>query len=258
VQRAISEGAGSDVQGAAAAQLAQQARSAAAQRFAALDANPAMRAAVSDMPPDKFLSSYVMQGNEGDIKQMMSSLQAQSPAQAEALQNSMMRHLKGVATGFRPDDKAVVSEAAMNQMVNNPNSAARNKALFGPQKFGQLQQLADVVGDMKWAPVASAINTSNTAATGANFVKSTVQGGPLNALLSGAKIVPGLSGAAGAAQQSLQSSRAAGLVGQTMAHSVGEVPKNIPLSALMKQGVDQLAAPAGAIAAGSRRRQPQQ
>jgi hypothetical protein len=253
VQNAIVNGAGGSVEGAEAANLARQARQAAAARFATLDQTPALRAAVSGVEPDKFIQKYVLQGNQSEIVNMMGMLQKTNPDAVGPLQDSVMAHIKNKAAPALSADNAVLGQATLRNFVNDPNMAARMKTVLGPDKFGTLRQLAEVAEDAKYAPAAAAVNYSNTAGAAANLVRGTVQGGPLNAVLSGAKMVPGFSAAAGAAQQSLQSSRAANLVNQAVSPSVGKAARQIPLP-----NIEQFGAKAGALGAGNERNRPQQ
>jgi hypothetical protein len=246
VQKSITEGAGSNAQGAQAAQLALQARQAAAARFAYLDATPGLRAATADVNPDKFIQNYILQGNEREIGNMMKALPAD---QVSSLQDSIMGYVRSRVTNRANAGNEIFSQAQMKQFVNDPNMSARLTQVLGPQKMGLLRQLNATAEDALYAPVASAVNRSNTAAAAANIVKSEVQGGALNKMLGVTKMVPGLSMPSSVAQQALQSSRATGLVNEALTPSVAVQQTGMTVPEMAGFG-----ARAGAAALGSQRK----
>ena len=191
VQKAISDGAGSSAEGTAAAGLAKAAREAASGRFKLIENTPGLKAAIQGAEPDKFLQKFVLQGNEREIGGMMDVLKKQDQKALTALQDSIMTHIKARVTGGATEENAIFSQAALKEFVNNPNMAARLTQVLGPERMATLRQLHRVAEDAIYAPVASTVNRSNTAAAGANLVKSEAQGGAANELLNIGKVIPG-------------------------------------------------------------------
>jgi hypothetical protein len=214
VQKAISEGAGSSVEGGAAASLAKAARTAAKERFGLIDQTPALKAAIHGEQPDKFIQKFILNGNAAEVKSMMDTLGKADPQAAEQLQNSVMGFIKNRVTNLNQDGS--FSQAQLKQFVADPNMSARLTKVLGPEKMSLLKQLNATAEDAIYAPHGSAVNRSNTASAGANLVKSAIQGGSLNSLLDVAKNIPGLATAASKGQEAVQSSRAAKLIDQAV------------------------------------------
>ena len=102
-----------------------------------------------------------------------------------------MNHIKARVTNGANEENAIFSQSALRQFVNDPNMAARMTQVLGPEKMGTLRQLQRVAEDAIYAPAASAVNRSNTAAAGANLVQNAAQGGAINELLNIGKTIPG-------------------------------------------------------------------
>ena len=222
VQQSISEGAGKDAIGAEAAGLAQTARAAASQRFNLIDATPGLKAAIQGQEPDKFLQKFVLQGNVGEIKNMVNTLGKQDPQVLAGLQDSLMQFIKERVGNQRGEGNATFSSDQLKRFVNDPNMAQRVGQVLGPQRMAQLKQLYQVSENALYAPTAAAVNRSNTASAAANIVKSEVQGGSMNAiadLLS--RYVPVLATPAQAAKAANQSARASALVNEAVNPTLG-------------------------------------
>jgi len=237
VQKAITEGAGSDATGTEAQALAQQARAAAKARFDQIDATPSLSAAIKGVQPDQFIQKYVMNGNIGEIQNMMSVLQKQSPEAVTALQNQVMAMIKGAATKNRGDN-TTMSENVLNNFVNDPYMSQRLEAVLGPEKMGQFRQLHDVMQNALHAPGTAFVNRSNTASAAKNLITEEIQGGNTNALLDAVNKIPGaqiISPATNAAKGAVQSGRAANLIDQTINPKL-YTPRTNPLQPLAGPG----------------------
>lgn len=216
VQDAIANGAGSDAQGAEAAFLAKSAREAAALRFRQINDTPAMKDAISGAQPDKFIQKHVLQGNEKEIGNMMDALKAESPQDVDDLRNALMSHIKQRVVNGHSAEDGVFSQDKLKGFVNDPNTRARIAQVLTPEQMTTLKQLNKVAEDALFAPVASAVNTSNTASAAANLIKGEVSGGILNKGLDIAKRFPALSSPAQVIQSGVQNKRAAALVGEAV------------------------------------------
>ena len=234
VQNAISQGAGQSAEGTAAAQLAKEARNAARERFQLIDNTPALKAAITDVQPDKFIQKYILGGNVGEIKNMVNVLGANDPQALSTLQNSVMQHIKGQVTGNATEGNAIFSQDKLKSFVRNPQMAARLNEVLGPTKIEALKQLHNVAEDAIYAPKASAVNTSNTASAAANIVNSALTNYPGSSLASFLKAskVPFVAPAAEAMQGKMQSKAAQELVNQAIASKVSQAPRSNYLSQL--------------------------
>lgn len=222
VQRSIVEGAGASAEGTAAAGLAQTARGAAAQRFQLIDQTPGLKAAIQGAEPDKFLQKYVMQGNVSEIRSMVNVLKQENPIALSNMQDSVMGLIKNATLNGRTDANATFSGDQLKKFVQDPNMSARLQEVLGPGRTAQLKNLYEVAENATYAPVASAVNRSNTASAAANLVKSEVQGGSVNSILDWiSKTVPGLSGPANIAKTANQAKRAENLVSEAVNPALG-------------------------------------
>lgn len=235
VQKSISEGAGSDAEGTAAAGIAKAARSAAKNRFDLIDATPALKAAIRNDQPDAFVQKFILQGNTAEVKSMMRTIESHDPQAAEALRDSMMNVIKQKVLNNQSSENGVFSQAQLKQFVSDPRMAPRIKEAIGPERFQLLSQLNRVAENSLYAPKAAAVNTSNTASAAANLVKEEVQGGSVNSLLDVMKKVPGLTTASQVGQQTYQGARAAALVRESVNPSVaGQTGANRVIDLLAK------------------------
>jgi len=232
VQKAITEGAGSNALGGEAAALAKAARQAAKARFNMIDSTPGLKAVLDGVEPDKFVQRFVLKGNVSEIKNMMGALSKTNPEAVKSLQDTLMGEIKSKVLNGRTDENGIFSQAQLKAFVTNPNMRARLEAVLGPQKMGVLRQLNDVAENALYDPVASAVNRSNTASAGANLVKSEVQGGSMNSLLEIAKKVPAIATAAKAGQEGVQAKRASKMVEEAVNPTLGNQRSGIPLKAI--------------------------
>lgn len=222
IQGAIANGAGSDAQGAEAAQLAQQARAVAAQRFKLIDTVPAYKAAITGAAPDKFLQKFFWNGNAGDIANTKTLLSA-DPQALGTVKSAIMGDIKQTALNNQSPENGIFSQAKYNGLLRDQNNARRLGALFEPGELGQMQRLGNVAENVILPPKAAAVNTSNTAGAAANLVQTAAQGGlglrALNLL--------------GKAEVPVVSPVAAGVAGRASA---------IPLRDLVRQSTQPLSA----------------
>lgn len=224
VQNAIEESAGKSAEGTAAAGLAKEARQAAKARFQAIDNTPAYKDAISGIEPDKFIQKRILQGNVGEIKSMVNMLRQNDPEALGTLQNSVMTHIKNQVTNGATDENAIFSQAKMKQFVTDPYTSARLQEVLGGAKMAKLKQLHQVAEDALYAPKASAVNTSNTAAAAANIVKSTLENAPGNTLFGmiANSNLPFAKSVAGTLQSKVQGTAISGMVKKAVSQEVGK------------------------------------
>jgi len=138
--------------------LADTARTAARERFQALDADPAYKAAVNGtVDPDKFVKKFVIGGSRDDVAIMRQSL-GNDPTAVQTLGVAALDHLR---------DQAGISDYRGNFSQAGYNKALRGldpklQALVSPQTAEQLQALGNVARHTQFQPRGSFVNNSNT------------------------------------------------------------------------------------------------
>lgn len=146
------------------------ARELAAKRFAAIEANPAYKAVVDGVEPDKFFQKYVSGANVSEIASLKGMI---GPENTTMLQNTLVGNLKRIALNRASDENGVFSQAAFNRALQDPVQMPRMAELFkdAPETLGQLYRVGRVAENVMKEPKASFTNTSNTAATGHNLIR---------------------------------------------------------------------------------------
>lgn len=146
-------------QAAALKGLADTARAAARERFQALEADPAYKAAVNEtVPPDKFVQKFVIGGTRDNVAKLSEAMAPDERA-AQTVKVATLDHLRsaaGIDSGYN----------------GNFTQAGFNKALQGLEpKLGSLldpktAEIARTVGDVarytQFQPKGSFANNSNT------------------------------------------------------------------------------------------------
>jgi hypothetical protein len=178
VERSIENAADNAPTGAAAeaAALAKEARSTAAGVFQTRREIPALKAALDDVAPDRFVQKYIINAPTREADGLLQVLK-QDPAAMGQARAQVMRYLK----------KAAFGENAAGDAPFSADRYARAIDLIGPQKlrafFGddalKLTLAAKVAAEINSIPVGAknAVNTSGTAAGVFNLLQQ-VAGAP--------------------------------------------------------------------------------
>lgn len=175
----IDSGAGQN-----ALDLYNRARGLAAQRFSIIDQTPALKAALDDVAPDKFVKNFIIssgpKANQRDVAALAEQL-ADNPQAMEQAKTQILAYLKDKALSGAPDEMGKFSPAGFRRALN---SIGRTKLgmFFTKQEMNEIDSLARVAGYEKFRPTGAAVNESNTAAT--------LIGRGLDALAQGASKVP--------------------------------------------------------------------
>jgi len=238
LNNAINE-AGANLPGQAGA-AAREARKIAQERFQTIDSIPALKDAIRGKEPDKWVTKHILQGNVNEIDKMQKYLQANNPEALAQVQNDIIKHIKNRVTNNVSDENAAFSQAGLKDFVKGP-MADRLQRFLTPEQFSNLTKLNRVAENALVAPVAAAVNRSNTAPAAANFVKGVVQSGEINNLLAtiAGWNFPLLTGAAVAVQQRVQQRKASDLLRQATEPTVVPPPprKTIPITDMVRPGV---------------------
>ncbi len=145
------------------------ARGMAKDRFATLDATPAMKAAVEGgVAPEKFVEKYVISPSASidDVGALMKQL---GPDAKMQLQAQVMDYLKRQATSNATDETAKFSQAAFKRALERVGDR-KLTAIFGEQTAKSLRNLQRVAEMVQVDPVAAGVNRSWTAPAAMDFL----------------------------------------------------------------------------------------
>lgn len=148
--------------GLAGAQNAwQEARGAARDRFQDLDSNPALKAAIDDVAPDKAFNKLVLNANERDLVKLVDNLKSTPEGQQNLadLQGATIEHFLSKATQANND---AFSPAGLNRAINSFGDT-RMKALFSPEQIARINDIKQVSDILMQQPLGAHVNHSNTA-----------------------------------------------------------------------------------------------
>lgn len=126
-----------------------------------VEANPALRAVLDGVEPDKFVSRYVTgQGaTAADLRSLMAEI---SPQAAEGLRQNVVKYLRDAATNST-DDITKFSNDAYRRALRNLGDAKLN-ALFPRETVDTLKNVGEAAKYMQAQPAGSAVNNSNSGA----------------------------------------------------------------------------------------------
>lgn len=172
--------------------LADEARSAAKERFDTLGSDKAYKAAINGkVAPDDFINKFVINGKKNDIDTMVKHLGTDSQAR-EVMAAGIVNWLKSKA-GISADGNGTFSQKGFNQALENIDPKILN--IVGPEVNKQLKALGNTARNIQERPVGSYVNESNTlvgamaekAKTGAEIGINWMAGGyPLGTMARGA------------------------------------------------------------------------
>lgn len=141
----------------------QEARGAARDRFQDLDSNPALKAAIDDVAPDKSFDKLVLKANERDLVKLVDNLKNSPDGKQNLadLQGATIEHFIAKATGA---DNGAFSTAQLNKAINSFGNN-RMRALFTPEQIARINDVQKVGDILMQRPQGAHINDSNTAST---------------------------------------------------------------------------------------------
>lgn len=170
LRSALNEAPVSDALGAESMAAYQSAKQLARQRFALIEQNPAYKAVVDGVEPDKFFQKYVQGANVAELGALKQLVGSDNTAM---LQQTMLGNLKKAALNRASDENGVFSQSAYNRILQDPVQAPRIAELFkdAPETLGHLYRIGRVAENVQAFPKGHSVNTSNTAPTVANIVR---------------------------------------------------------------------------------------
>jgi hypothetical protein len=174
--------------------LADEARSAAKERFDTLDSDKAYKAAVNGkVQPDDFINKFVVNGKKNDIDTMVAHLGVDSQAR-EVMAAGIVNWLKS-KSGISADGQGTFSQKGYNKALESIDP--KILTIVGPEVNKQLKALGNTARNIQERPVGGFVNESNTlvgamaekAASGAELGLNLIGGGqygiPIGTMLRG-------------------------------------------------------------------------
>lgn len=144
--------------------LADAARGAARTQFAALEADPAYKAAVNEtVSPDRFVSRFVTNAPRGDVATMARNFSGNPTAQ-QTLSVAALDHLRAAAR-ISPEWQGNFASASYLKALQA--LGPKLGSLVKPQLAEQLNTLGNVARYTQFQPAGSFVNNSNTFVAGA-------------------------------------------------------------------------------------------
>ena len=229
--------AGANLPGEAGA-MAKAAKKTAQDRFTTIESIPALRDALKGKEPDKFIDKYILRGNVEEIKKTVDYLSKNNPETLTQLQNDVLRFIKNRTTNNVSDENAKFSQAQLKAFVSDEQMASRLSKFLSKDQWENLKKLNKLAEYAYVEPAASAANRSNTASAAANIVKSSIQSGVVNDLLTnlaGIKF-PGVATGATALKEMNQRARANEMISQAI-NPAARPAQGIPIQGMVRPGV---------------------
>jgi hypothetical protein len=138
--------------------LADDARAAAKARFQMLEKDPAYKAAVEgNIPPDKFMEKFVINGTRDNVQTMIDQLGRDSVAH-QHMSAGTLNWLREKAV----DSSGNFSQAAFNKALNQLDKSQKLNLVFNPDASSTLKTLGNVAQYTQAQPKGSFVNNSNT------------------------------------------------------------------------------------------------
>lgn len=196
LRKALNDAPVTDQLGEESMQAYKAARQLAAQRFGLMEANPAYKAVVDGVEPDKFFQKYIQGANVSELGGLKKLV---GPENTALLQDTFTGNLKKIALNRASDENGIFSQSAYNKVLQDPVQGPRIRELFSdaPDRLGQLYRLGRVAEDVQAFPKGHSVNTSNTAPTAANMIRDVAKSETVESLwnlIPGARTIRGVKG----------------------------------------------------------------
>ncbi|MPZ46982.1 MAG: hypothetical protein GEV05_27180 [Betaproteobacteria bacterium] len=163
------------------------ARQAAATRFRLHDAIPALKAAADDeVAADDFVRKFVLGAKTNEAKELAAMLSRADPGAFQEARNQIGAALARSALGENVTGDRVLSPERLNRAIRTMGTD-KLKAFFAPEEVNKIQALGRVAAYINAVPTTAPVNTSNTASTLFNLMRS-IPGMP-SALAIGSQVV---------------------------------------------------------------------
>ncbi len=162
--------------------LADQARMAARERFQAMDADPAYKAAVNDkVSPDAFVQKFVIGGTRDNVAKLSEAMSGDEVAK-QTVKVATLDHLRKAA-GIDPDFNGNFTQAGYNKALQH--LSPKLLSLLDPKTAEQVSTLGDVARYTQFQPRGSFVNNSNTFVAAAGAKAADALEGAINYKMGG-------------------------------------------------------------------------
>lgn len=152
-----------------------QARQAARSRFATIEQTPALKAALDDAAPDKFVQQYLLNAPARDVASMKTVLQ-NSPEALQQARAQIAATLKRAAFGNNASgDAGMSAERYLNTL--RALGPERLSVFFTPEELVQFNLAGKVMSDITSIPAGArgVVNTSGTAGAVMNLLSKVAE-----------------------------------------------------------------------------------
>lgn len=156
--------------GLLARQAFDEARKAARSRFATIEDTPALKAAINDDAPDKFVQKYILGADVRDV-QAMKKVLGNSPEALARARAQVADHLKRAAFGENASgDKGFAADRYLKTL--EALGKQKLELFFSPEEVVKLKLAGKVASDINSIPVGAqyGTNKSGTAAAAVNVI----------------------------------------------------------------------------------------
>ncbi len=158
-----------DTMGQQAGDAFKAARSAASQRFNALDNSAPLKSVVEGaISPDDFVNKFLIRGKAADVMALRSDLK-NNPQLFTETKGQIIDWLKEKALNGSTDEFGKFSQSAYNKALKQIGEA-KLKILFQPEEMQHLQRIGRVSAAIQSQPVGAAVNNSGTSQAIANLM----------------------------------------------------------------------------------------
>lgn len=146
------------------------ARGLARERFAAIDSNPALKAALEGADPDKFVRNHLLNGSTKQVNRLAQLLEADPEAHSVA-RSQIAGYLRDKAFGANVTGDKPFAQESYNKALKDLGTN-KLSAFFTPDEVDQLKAIGRVGGYISSQPAGSAVNNSNTAGAAMNILSN--------------------------------------------------------------------------------------
>lgn len=157
--------------------IADTARAAARERFQAMDADPAYKAAVNDkVSPDSFVQKFVINGTRDNVAKLSEAMGPDEAAK-QTVKVATLDHLRKAA-GIDSDFNGNFTQAGFNKALQQ--LSPKIGSLLDPATAEHIKNLGDVARYTQFQPRGSFVNNSNTFVAAAGEKAADALEGALN------------------------------------------------------------------------------
>lgn len=150
------------------------ARKMAAQRFSEIEGVPALKAALDEASPDKFVQKYIISGDTPGVNALGKYMQ-NDPESLQIARQQIAGYLQSKGFGSNAAGDSQFSQAAYNKALSSIGTNKLN-AFFDADEVAKMKTIGKVGAYINSQPAGSAVNNSNTASAVVNMLGNALSG----------------------------------------------------------------------------------